>query len=356
MVNPADDRVARAILPTSIVRASRWLMPLIYLACALAFAFDLMRDNIFAYGIVYTPLVGTAVFYRSRRAAWVLAGLAIVAVILGAVFPVVNPDLPDMIGNRFLSILAIIATAIFLNYARTVQERLAAETSRAEAAERIKGEVLDNLSEEMRTPLHGLLGLMNLLKSGARADQVEALEIIQASADHLLRTIDDLIDLTQIEERPLVSETVDLAAVAREAADEAAPLAREHEIDIRVTPSSGANASPRSGVVGDSWAIRRILDNLLAYQISQAQPGETVSIVVKQNGGDIAASIAGPVAANLAEASGAGLGAECEDSWWIASGAGLALSHRLARGMNGRLLVAPVADVEAMFTLTLPAT
>ncbi len=355
MVTNHDFRVARAILPTTLIRGSRWLVPLIYIACAAAFAFDLMRDNIFAYGIVYTPLVGTAVFYRSRRAAWVLAGLAIVAVFLGAVFPVVNPDLPDMIGNRFLSILAIVATAIFLNYARTVQERLAAETSRAEAAERIKGEVLSNLSEEMRTPLHGLLGLMKLLKAGARPDQMESLEIIQSSADRLLRTIDNLIDLTQLEDRPLVSETVDLAAVARAAAKEAASLAREHEVDIRVTPPVDANTMPHSGVVGDSWAIRRIIDNLLAYQISQAQPGETVSIVVKPNGGDVAASVAGPVAANLAEATDAGLGAEYEDSWWIAGGAGLALSHRLARGMNGRLLVAPVADIDAMFSLTLPA-
>src|SRR5262249_6500754 len=153
--------------------------------CAAAFVFDFTRDNVFAYGIVYTPLVGTAVFYRSRRAAWVLAAIAIAMVVIGALVPVVNPDLPDMIGNRFLSVLAIIATAIFMNFARSIQERLTVETSRAEEAERIKSEVLDNLSEEIRNPLHGLLGLMGLLKATARQDQQGALEEVHASTEHL---------------------------------------------------------------------------------------------------------------------------------------------------------------------------
>src|ERR1700756_4291789 len=107
MLTRPESRVNRAILPPRMVRVSRWMVPLIYVACAVAFAFDLGRDNIFAYGIVYTPLVGTAVFHRSRRAAWVLAGIAILMVIFGAFFPVVNVDLPDVIGNRFLTILAI---------------------------------------------------------------------------------------------------------------------------------------------------------------------------------------------------------------------------------------------------------
>ncbi|HET6606824.1 MAG TPA: HAMP domain-containing sensor histidine kinase [Rhodopila sp.] len=355
LTRPAS-RVARAIVPPRMVRASRWMVPLIWIACGVAFAFDLGRDNVFAYGIVYTPLVCTAVFYRSRRAAWVLAAIAIAMVILGAFLPVVNSDLPDMIGNRFLSILAIIAAAVFMNFARTIQERLAVETRRAEEAERIKGEVLDNLSEEIRTPLHGLLGLMALLKAAARGDQQESLEQVHASTEHLLHTIDDLIDLTQIEERPLASEAVDLSTVAHQAAEEASRLAREHAIDIRVSCPQDVNPARRSGVRGDSWAIRRIIDNLLVHQISQAQPGETVSIIVKRNGDNIAASVAGPVAADMAEASGDGLGAECEESWWLAGSARLALCHRLARGMNGKLLVAGVANDDAMITLSLPAT
>jgi signal transduction histidine kinase len=324
-------------------------VPLIYLICGSAFVVDLLRDNAFAYGIVYTPLVGTSVFHRSRRSVWVLAGIASALVVIGAFLPVVDDDLPDLIANRIISIVAIFATAMFLNYAREIQERLAAETRRAEAAERVKTDVFTNLSAEIRSPLVGILGVLGLLRASASSDQAVALEQVQVGSSELLRTIDNLIDLTQIDERTLVRENVDLNALAQAAAAEAADLAREKSISIRVSDSG------RRQAVGDSWAIRRIVGNLLAHQIRHSRPGETVSIIVKQDGSDMATSVTGPVASTLAEAVGDGLGTEAEEAWWIEGGADLALCHRLARGMEGRLLVAEIADDDAMFSLLLPA-
>jgi signal transduction histidine kinase len=329
---------------------SAWLVPVIYLICGSAFVVDLLRDNAFAYGIVYTPLVGTSVFHKSRRSVWVLAVVASTLVVIGAFLPVVDDDLPDLVANRLLSIIAIFATAMFLNYARDIQERLAAETRRAEAAERVKTEVFTNLSAEIRSPMVGILGLLGLLRAGAKPAQVPALEQVQIGASELLRTIDNLIDLTQIDERTLVRENVDLNELAQAAAAEAADLAREKSVSILVADGG------RRQAVGDAWAVRRIVGNLLAHQIRHSRPGETVSIIVKQNGPEVATSITGPVASSLAEAVGDGLGAEAEEAWWVEGGADLALCHRLARGMKGRLLVAKIAGDDAMFSLLLPAT
>jgi signal transduction histidine kinase len=336
--------------PSYFARRSVWLVPLIYLICGSAFVVDLLRDNAFAYGIVYTPLVGTSVFHRSRRSVWVLAAVASALVIIGAFFPVVDDDLPDLIGNRIVSIIAIFATAMFLNYAREIQDRLAAETRRAEAAERVKTDVFTNLSAEIRSPLVGILGVLGLLRASASSEQAAALERVQVGSSELLRTIDNLIDLTQIDERKLVREAIDLNALARAAAAEAADLAREKSISILV-----ADGGQRQ-VMGDSWAVRRVVGNLLAHQIRHSQPGETVSIIVKQNGADVATSVTGPVASTLAEAVGDGLGIEAEEAWWVEGGADLALCHRLARGMEGRLLVAELAGDAAMFSLLLPGT
>ncbi len=351
MKKPSPGPVQRKwrLLPSYFAQRSVWLVPLIYLICGSAFVVDLLRDNAFAYGIVYTPLVGTSVFHRSRRSVWVLAGIASALVVIGAFLPVVDDDLPDLIANRIISIVAIFATAMFLNYAREIQERLAAETRRAEAAERVKTDVFTNLSAEIRSPLVGILGVLGLLRASASSDQAVALEQVQVGSSELLRTIDNLIDLTQIDERTLVRENVDLNALAQAAAAEAADLAREKSISIRVSDSG------RRQAVGDSWAIRRIVGNLLAHQIRHSRPGETVSIIVKQDGSDMATSVTGPVASTLAEAVGDGLGTEAEEAWWIEGGADLALCHRLARGMEGRLLVAEIADDDAMFSLLLPA-
>jgi signal transduction histidine kinase len=337
-------------LPSYFAQRSVWLVPLIYLICGSAFVVDLLRDNAFAYGIVYTPLVGTSVFHRSRRSVWVLAAFASTLVVTGAFFPVVDDDLPDLIANRIVSILAIFATAMFLNYAREIQDRLAAETHRAEAAERVKTDVFTNLSAEIRSPLVGILGVLRLLRASASPGQAAALEQVQVGSSELLRTIDNLIDLTQIDERKLIRENIDLNALAQAAAAEAADLAREKSVSILI--ADGGQRQAR----GDSWAVRRIVGNLLAHQIRHSQPGETVSIIVKQNGADVATSVTGPVASALAEAVGDGLGIEAEEAWWVEGGADLALCHRLARGMEGRLLVAELAEDDAMFSLLLPAT
>ncbi len=52
---------------------------------------------------------------------------------------------------------------MFVWHARSVQDRLAAQTGRAEAAERIKTEVLTNLSQEIRAPLYSMIGVLELL-------------------------------------------------------------------------------------------------------------------------------------------------------------------------------------------------
>ena len=359
--NVPNDFEQSEIMPPRIMRMHRWIVPSVYVFCGIAFLIDLQRANSFAYGIVYAPMIATGVFHRSRIGTWILAAVASVMVVVGAFFPFVDSDLPDLIANRVLSIMAILATALFVDYARIIQERLAALTRRAEAAERIKTEVFTNLSEEMRTPLHSLIGLMSLLKAGARPDQVEAVERIDTGARQLLISIDNLIDLTQFDERPLMSQAVDMNEVAREAVSEAAGSAKEHAVVIEVAasdlPASGSVSVPSGGALalGDPWAIRRIMDNLISYLIRQSEPGERVSILVRHNGRDIVTSVAGPVAAQSVEAARHTQGKGDEHLLCADGSAGMALSQRLASRMNGRLLVANAANDAAIFRLSLPA-
>jgi len=180
-------------------RVPTWLVVAVYAMSGLAFVSDLYRDNTLAYGILYAPLVATSVCHRGRTGLWLLSLVACLMVVMGALFPVVDPDLPDLIANRVLSIMAIAATAAFVHHARGIQDQLAAATRRAEAAERIKTDVLDSLSEGIRTPLHSLLGVLSLPMSGSQPHQREALGRVRDDVRHLLETIDNVLDLAQIE-------------------------------------------------------------------------------------------------------------------------------------------------------------
>jgi signal transduction histidine kinase len=347
-----DDKFSSAI---AAWRFPRWLVPAIYAMSGLAFLADICRDNTLAYGIIYAPLIATAVFHKGRAGVWIISGIACLMVVIGAVLPVLSPDMPDMIGNRVLSIVAIFATAVFVRHARNIQDRLEAETRRAEAAERIKTDVLTNLSQEIRTPLHTLLGVLSLTMATSRPDQREALGRVRRDGKHLLATIDNLLDLTQIDEHKLLRQTIDIATIARDAAEGARAAANERQISIALNPDRDAG---NAAAIGDSWAMRRILDNLLANAVRLTPPGGTVSVSVARGADTVTASVSD---------TGKGLSRQLtqefrDDSWETADdalpatgGTGLALSNRLARAMNGRLTAYNQPDSGATVSLSLPA-
>jgi signal transduction histidine kinase len=347
-----NDTAAREI---AAGRGGHWLVFVLYGVSGLAFMSDLFRDNTLAYGVVYAPLVATALFHKSRSGLWVLSAIACLLVVVGACFPVVRSDLPDLIGNRILSLLAIVVTAAFVHHARGTQERLAAETRRAEAAERIKTEVLTNLSQEIRTPLHTLLGVLTLTMAGSKPDQRAALGRVRSDGKELLATIDNLLDLTEIEDRKLRRQTIDISRIARDAAEGARAAASERQISIALAPDREA---AKASAIGDSWAMRRILDNLLANAVRFTPPGGTVSVSVARTDGRVTASVSdtgrGLPPSLTQDFRADGFGFDGGDV--PATGAtGLALSNRLARAMNGRLTALNQPDSGATVSLSLPA-
>ena len=71
----------------------------------------------------------------------------------------------------------------------------------AEAASRAKSEFLSSISHELRTPLHAILGYAQILRrsAGMGSQQEQGLATIQASGDHLLSLINDLLELAKFE-------------------------------------------------------------------------------------------------------------------------------------------------------------
>jgi PAS domain S-box-containing protein len=70
----------------------------------------------------------------------------------------------------------------------------------AESANRAKSVFLSNMSHEIRTPLNGIVGMTHILKRGnVTPVQADRLNKIDAAAEHLLATINDILDLSKIE-------------------------------------------------------------------------------------------------------------------------------------------------------------
>jgi len=78
---------------------------------------------------------------------------------------------------------------------------------RAEAATRAKSAFLANMSHEIRTPMNAIVGFTSLIRSDCEdAECQERLAHVQEATDHLLRLINDILDLSKIESGKLALE------------------------------------------------------------------------------------------------------------------------------------------------------
>lgn len=325
-----------------------WLVLGIYAGCLAAFIADLTSADTLAFGVFYVPLVATAVFHRDRRAVWVLTAIACAMVIAGTFIPSIAPELRELIWNRALSICAIFATAAFTWHARSIQEKLAEQTSRAEAAEQIKSEVLTNLSEEIRAPLQSMIGVLELAAANSRPEQKAALEMVRSAGRRLVMTVDNLVDLTQFEEKSMPAEAIDLGGLLRQTAEARMPDAAARQISLTIDIPTGSNAMAHANY----WAARRILENKIADAITYTAPGGRIEVRTDIEDNDCSAVIWAtgmwPPGAFLSASDAAG-------ALLTPSVMGLALSQRLALAMNARLLFSSGPDEGTTVRLLLPA-
>ncbi len=229
--------------------------------------------------------------------------------------------------------------------------------ARLEDNERRKETLLATLRHELRTPLNSILGFADLLLSGVDGELLPAqrddVTLIARSGAHLLRLVDDVLDLSAMASGryPLAREPADLVALAHEVVAEAEGIARTRGVTVALT------GLDRAEIYGDPVALRRALTNLVVNAIEHAGGAVTVSVSVASRGRGIAVAVGdnGPgIAARdlrrlfkpfergrTAEARGAGLG--------------LAITLGLVELHGGTLSAHSEVGRGSTFTVTLPA-
>jgi signal transduction histidine kinase/CheY-like chemotaxis protein len=166
---------------------------------------------------------------------------------------------------------------------RTEELRLARDA--AETANKAKSVFLANMSHELRTPLNAILGFSQMMGQDPDLSpaQHETIDIINHSGEHLLKLINDVLDIAKIEAGKLQLEvsTFDLHEMVREVADMMRLRAQQKGLQLEVEQSP---QFPRY-INGDEARLRQILINLVGNAVKFTdQGGVTLRLGSKDNG------------------------------------------------------------------------
>jgi signal transduction histidine kinase/DNA-binding response OmpR family regulator len=228
-----------------------------------------------------------------------------------------------------------------------------------ERASRFKDQFLSTMSHELRTPLNAVLGFSELLSDARYGPlterQARYVNHIHSSGQHLLRLINDILDLSKIEagRLQLNIECVALDTTFREVCESLQPLVDKnaHQL-IQDVPR-------RLLVYADATRFKQILMNLLGNAIKFTPRGGKIELVASEAGNMVKIEV---------RDSGPGIPAEEKQRIFEAfhrmrqsekasegTGLGLAITRRLVELHGGQLDVESQPGAGSCFQFTLPS-
>jgi PAS domain S-box-containing protein len=192
-----------------------------------------------------------------------------------------RPYTPDGGDIEFLE---IVASAVAAEEQRRVTDiRLREALQQASEANRAKSDFLARVTHELKTPLNGILGRLQLLLRGSDLPEVyrRDLRIIGRHGTDLLGLINDLLDIARIErgEFRVRRGPFSLDELLGELEDHFHPLAAEKGLRFGVVPPE----SPPPTIEGDRKIVKHILVNLLGNGVKYTSEG-SVCLKVRRKG------------------------------------------------------------------------
>jgi len=264
----------------------------------------------------------------------------------------------------FAALFALLLWWLFDEYRerlarREALQRVRHENEVAREASLAKTRFLATLGHEVRTPMTGVLGMTELLL-GTPLDprQRGYTESIRGAGEHLLRLVNDALDLARIEsgKLELAEQPFDLRALVGDVVALMAPLAEARGLAFAVEFDPGVG----DGWRGDPVRLRQVLLNLLGNAIKFTERGSVtlgvrrdaeagIHLRVADTGPGLNAEQQGRLFRRFEQAEGARTAAR-----YGGSGLGLAICQELAAAMGGSITVESSPGVGTTFDVHLP--
>ncbi|KPA09494.1 Multi-sensor hybrid histidine kinase [Candidatus Magnetomorum sp. HK-1] len=231
----------------------------------------------------------------------------------------------------------------------------------AERANQSKSTFLANMSHDIRTPMNGIIGMVDILIDTPLEEyQKDYVKTISSSAEGLLGLLNDILDFSKIEANKLTLECIDFnfCQTVERTIELLTVKANEKNIDLI------CSISPETPEMlkGDPVRIQQIMFNLIGNAIKFTDKGEVIVKVsaTKKEGNNATIQI-------IVKDTGIGISQENQSHLFQVfsqadtsvtrkfggSGLGLSISKQLAEMMNGTILVKSEENIGSEFTATL---
>ena len=222
----------------------------------------------------------------------------------------------------------------------------------AETANELKSRFLAHVTHDLRTPLIGILGFAEMLRSETEGQLQRFAELIERSARRSNEMVESLLRLSrlQAEAHPIEVAPMDLCPAVRGAVGMLEHRAHIAEVVVTLdVPEFPVR------VRGNRSAVERIVENLVGNGIKYSQPGDRVTVLVyseashavlevRDSGPGIVADflphLFEPFARNASDDEGSGLG--------------LAITHEMVKQMGGTITVNSTVGEGTCFRVRLP--
>lgn len=238
------------------------------------------------------------------------------------------------------------------------QQKIKSLEEKSGNVDALKNDMMIQITHELRTPLHGILGLTGLVLEGSdgelNPDQKRHLEMSQAAAQSLLEMVDQMLTLTKVEAEspnwtqsriPLAALVADVAALSEGALREKGNVFVSH-------------VDPDLFVYGDEESVRQIMTNLIGngtkftrdgqIEAHATKSGDWVRVCVKDSG----IGISEEEQARIFEAFHQANSGISRD--YGGTGLGLAITRKMVEKHGGKIWVDSVKGKGSEFYFTLP--